>query len=383
MKKVIVIGAGIAGASTAYHLAKLGAEVFIVDREESGQATAAAAGIICPWLSQRRNKAWYALVKAGARYYSELIETLESEGARDTGYARVGALCLQQGAEKLAKLEERAQLRLADAPEIGAVSVLSEQETAASFPLLAAGYTAVHVSGAARVDGAKLCAALLDSAYQRGARLLHGSAALDYSGTKVTGVTVSGMNGSRDSYKADEVVICAGAWARELLQPLGLLLAVRPQKAQILHLELPPGYDASGWPVVMPPVNPPYLLALGSSRLVLGATHEDDAVDYDHRATVGGVHEMLYKGLEHAPGLADCELQEVRVGFRPVARGHLPVLGRVPGWDGLSALNGLGSSGLTVAPYAGRQLALITLGMESELELEPYHLGQVLAGPHP
>lgn len=382
MKKVIVIGAGIAGASTAYHLAKLGAEVLIVDRQEQGQATAAAAGIICPWLSQRRNKAWYKLVKAGARYYAELIEALAGEGESDTGYAQVGALCLQQETEKLVKLEERAQQRLADAPEIGAVSMLSEQETIARFPLLGAGQAAVHVSGAARVDGHKLSAALLRGAQRQGARLVHGSAAINYRGTHVSGVTICGADGLSSSYEADEVVVCAGAWARELLQPLGLLFSIRPQKAQILHLELPPGYDASSWPVVIPP-STQYMLTFGSSRLVIGATHEDHAVDYDVRATAGGVYEILHKGLEMAPGLADCALQEVRVGFRPVAPGFLPVLGRMPGWGGLSAVNGLGSSGLTVGPYAGRQLARLVLGLHTELDIAPYDVGQALAVPSP
>ena len=58
-KKIIIIGSGIIGASTAYYLAKQGAEVIIIDRKQKGQATDAAAGIVCPWISQRRNKAWY------------------------------------------------------------------------------------------------------------------------------------------------------------------------------------------------------------------------------------------------------------------------------------------------------------------------------------
>lgn len=84
MKKVIVIGAGILGASTAYQLAKMGAQVTIIDRRDQGQATDAAAGILCPWLSQRRNQSWYRLAKAGARFYPELISGLQSEGETNT-----------------------------------------------------------------------------------------------------------------------------------------------------------------------------------------------------------------------------------------------------------------------------------------------------------
>src|SRR6476620_1700986 len=125
MPKVIVIGAGILGASTAYHLAKNGAEVIVVDRQDAGQATDAAAGIICPWLSQRRNKAWYALAKSGAAYYTSLIQQLEEDGESETGYKQVGAISLHTDKVKLEKMKERAMKRLEDAPEIGLIRQLN------------------------------------------------------------------------------------------------------------------------------------------------------------------------------------------------------------------------------------------------------------------
>src|SRR6476646_2365939 len=127
MKKCIVVGAGILGVSTAYQLAKLGAEVMIVDRQDPGQATQAAAGIICPWISQRRNQTWYRLATAGARFYPELIADLEAEGEARTGYARVGALSIHTDLAKLDKLEERARLRQPNAPEMGTITRLDQQ----------------------------------------------------------------------------------------------------------------------------------------------------------------------------------------------------------------------------------------------------------------
>lgn len=168
MKKVIVIGAGILGASAAYQLAVMGAEVLIIDRQDPGQATDAAAGIICPWLSQRRNQAWYRLAKAGARFYPELISQLKEGGEAHTGYARVGALSIHTDESKLDRIEERVRMRLADAPEIGVITRLSAGQTRERFPLLAEGYASVHISGAARVDGRALRDALLHSAQQQG-----------------------------------------------------------------------------------------------------------------------------------------------------------------------------------------------------------------------
>lgn len=121
MKSFIVVGAGVLGASAAYHLAKKGAEVTLIDRGERGRATDAAAGIVCPWLSQRRNQAWYKLAKGGAAYYADLIKQLETDGESETGYKRTGAISLHTDERKLEKMEERAHLRRKDAPEIGGV----------------------------------------------------------------------------------------------------------------------------------------------------------------------------------------------------------------------------------------------------------------------
>src|SRR5687767_13480140 len=107
MGSYIVVGAGILGAAVAYHLAKEGAAVTIIDRGDKGQATDAAAGIVCPWLSQRRNQKWYRLAKGGAKFYPSLIEELQSYGETETGYARVGTLCLHTDEQKLEQMKAR------------------------------------------------------------------------------------------------------------------------------------------------------------------------------------------------------------------------------------------------------------------------------------
>ena len=69
--KVIVVGAGILGASAAYHLAREGCEVTLIDRADEGRATAAGAGIVCPWGSPGEDAASYGLLAGGAKYYPE------------------------------------------------------------------------------------------------------------------------------------------------------------------------------------------------------------------------------------------------------------------------------------------------------------------------
>lgn len=362
MKKFIIIGAGILGASTAYHLAKAGADVTIVDRKDPGQATDAAAGIICPWLSQRRNKAWYALAKGGAAYYDSLIQQLEEDGETETGYRKVGAINLHTEVKKLIQMEERALKRKDDAPEMGIIRQLTAEETTAQFPPLEHNFNAVHVSGAARVNGRALKEALLRGAKKYGANIARGSAELIFTAEKeVTGVSVN-----EEEIHADAVIVTAGAWAAELLDPLGIQLQVSGQKAQIVHLQLE-DTKTSDWPVVIPPTNQ-YLLAFDEGQIVVGATHEDD-VEGDLRVTAGGLHEVLNKALNIAPGLADSTVKEVRVGFRPFTPGFLPIIGEVPNTKGLLIANGLGASGLTVGPFLGAQLAKLALG--KELDINP------------
>ncbi|MCC5803287.1 NAD(P)/FAD-dependent oxidoreductase [Rossellomorea vietnamensis] len=370
MKSYIIIGAGILGASTAYHLAKAGADVTIIDRKDLGQATDAAAGIVCPWLSQRRNKVWYRLAKGGARYYPSIIGQLKADGETETGYKRVGAISLHTDVNKLHKMMERAEKRREDAPEIGELTLLTSEETRQRFPLLSEEFQAVHVSGAARVDGRAMRDALLNGAKKNGATLRQGDAGLLHEKNRITGVQIAD-----EVLRADGVIVTAGAWAKELFQPLGIDFLVTSQKAQILHLEIGGG-ETGEWPVVMPP-NDQYLLAFPEGKVVAGATHEND-VGFDHRVTAGGLHEVLQKATAVAPGIGDAAVVETRVGFRPFTPGFLPVFGAVPGFDDVWVANGLGASGLTVGPYLGSELAKLVMGETTELDPADYDVAGAL-----
>lgn len=370
MQKIIVIGAGILGASTAYHLAKFGAEVTLVDRMDPGQATDAAAGIVCPWLSQRRNKAWYQLAKGGARYYTELIAQLEADGEKDTGYQRVGAISLHTEQNKLEQMAERARKRHEDAPEIGEIAILSPSETKQLFPPLSEVYGSVYVSGGARVNGRALRESLIRASIKHGVTFRKGDASLVMEGNKVIGMRIDDS-----TFFADLVIVTAGAWSKELLQPLGVEFLVKPQKAQIIHLELPET-DTSRWPVVIPPQNH-YILTFENGRVVVGSTHENDA-GFDTRVTAGGIHEILCKALDVAPGLSACKLLETKVGFRPYTPGFLPVIGALPQFEGIYVANGLGASGLTSGPFLGRELAKHVMGRETEIDLSSYNVAGAL-----
>ncbi|MBV9811606.1 MAG: FAD-binding oxidoreductase, partial [Acetobacteraceae bacterium] len=220
--KIVVVGAGIFGASVAYHLAREGAEVVLIDRADAGRATAAGAGIVCAWGSRIDNDADYALLEGGGRYYPTLAAELAERGETDLGYARVGSLFAPDDHDTLDAVERTIRRRAGNAPEVGRVERLAPADARALCPLLREDLPAVFVEGGARVNGRKVTASLTRAAASLGARPVQGSADLIATGDRVTGVRSGG-----EAIGCDAVVVAAGAWASTLLAPLGVASGVQ------------------------------------------------------------------------------------------------------------------------------------------------------------
>ena len=294
----------------------------------------------------------------GARYYPEFVLMLQEDGEPDVGYAAVGGLYVPSEARELDAVERRVRARAKTWP-VGEVERLSASQARTLFPPLHAEQPALYVSGGARVDGRRLALALQRACARHRARFENGSAELIVHNHRAIGVRVAGQ-----AIEAEVVVVAAGAWAPAMLEPTGVRLAVVPQRGQILHLRQP-GIDTAGWPVLMP-LNSYYLLAFADSRVVVGATRETGS-GFDYRVTAAGVAEVLSAGLAVAPGLASWTLEEIRIGFRPIALDERPKLGPAPGIDNLIIGNGLGPSGLTMGPFCGSLLAQAALGKAVDL----------------
>lgn len=346
--RITVIGSGIVGAGAAYHLTLRGAEVTVVDGGRAGEATAAGAGIVCPWVDHEDDDAWYRLALEGARHYAVLPESV--------GHARVGALLVAEDPAELEPVRALLAARYAEAPEMGEVREVARPSEL--FPPLDPKLSALLVPGAARVDGRVVRDGLLRSAVRRGATVHGGSASLTGDGV----VTVSG--GAR--LEADAVIVAAGAWTGQVCGPLGVDLAVFPRRGQIVHATLE-GVDSSAWPILLPRRGP-YLLGFPGGRVVVGATVEE--VGFDPRITVAGLNEVVAAGLAVAPGLAGATLTETRVGLRPVMATGRPLIARVS--DRVVAVTGLGAYGLTAGPFAGLLAAGLALGEKPALDLAPF-----------
>ena len=90
--RVVVVGSGIVGASTAFHLADRDAEVVVIDASRPGAATLAGAGIICPWPTAHADGDYVDLYVAGAHGIGPIVERLGELGETATSFRRVGAV---------------------------------------------------------------------------------------------------------------------------------------------------------------------------------------------------------------------------------------------------------------------------------------------------
>ena len=215
------------------------------------------------------------------------------------------------------------------------------------------------------MDGRLLNRALRNAAEARGLLVRAGSVErLVLAGPRASGVVADG-----ETLAAGAVAIAGGAWTEAFGRQLGVRIPVAPQRGQIIHLGLR-GVDTGRWPVVSA-FHHHYLVAWPDSRVVAGATRESGSGFAPH-TTAAGVREVLGEALRVAPGLADAEIREIRVGLRPLTSDTLPVLGPVPGVDGVFLVTGHGPSGLTLGPYSGKLVAGQMLGKPPESDLTPF-----------
>jgi D-amino-acid dehydrogenase len=366
----VVIGGGVVGASSAYHLVREGVGTLLVDRRDHGRATDAGAGILSTATNTSDPDPIDRFEALAAQYYPVLIEALQSDGAGDTGYGMCGSLTVAVDQDELTHFHQvRTGLRRWRAAKDHGYAEVSAAEAKALFPPLADVEGAIHCGRGARVDGRLLAASLLGAAGQHGLEIREAAVQdliVDHGG--VRGVCIAG-----EEIACDHVVLATGAWSEVLGRQLGIEIPVAPQRGQIIHLGLP-GVDTSTWSIVLA-FRGHYMVPWDDGRVAVGATRETGSGFAPH-PTAAGVLEVLAEALRVAPGLAGAEVREIRVGLRPASRDGLPILGPVPNVANLLLATGHGSVGLQLGPYSGKVVAGMIARGEPETDIGPFRLAR-------
>ncbi|HFI0468165.1 TPA: NAD(P)/FAD-dependent oxidoreductase [Streptococcus suis] len=358
-KQVIIIGGGIVGSTAAFYLSQDPSINLTLIDHGVGTATRAAAGIICPWMAQKKNKDWYKLTSEGAVFYRKLVSDLETAGANAIPFKQTGTIGLKSKPELLDKIQKIAEDRRVDTPTIGQITTLQGPEVTDYLPPLKPDFYGIHLEGGGRIDGGRLIDILQEEVLKNGGARLQGQATLlDEHTVELDGQEVS----------ADHIILAVGAWLPHILEPLGYQVDVRPQKGQLLELDTK--FETNSWPVCMP-YGQIDILPFENGKIIVGATHEDN-MGYDLTLDPEKIQTMQDKAAEFMPDLANYPVVRTRIGTRAYTSNYAPFYGTIEDMKNVWVASGLGSSGLTNGPFIGWQIAQEILEKDTNFDRTAY-----------
>jgi heterotetrameric sarcosine oxidase gamma subunit len=205
--RVVVIGGGIVGCSTAYHLTRLGwRDVVLLERAAlSCGTTWHAAGLV----GQLRSSLNMTQL---IRYSTELYAALEAETGQATGWKRCGSLSVARTAERMIQLKRTASMARAFGVE---AELIGLDEAGRRWPLMRTDdlVGAVWLPGDGKANPADVAAALARGARASGATICEN---VKVTGIAIEGGAVAGVTTPAGPVACEVVVNCAGLWAREV-----------------------------------------------------------------------------------------------------------------------------------------------------------------------
>ncbi|MGH7353442.1 MAG: NAD(P)/FAD-dependent oxidoreductase, partial [Candidatus Rokuibacteriota bacterium] len=226
--RVVIIGGGVIGCSTAYHLAGLGwRDVVLLERHAVSSGTSWHAAGLVGQLRAHLNMTQLV------RYSTDLYQRLEAETGQATGWKGCGGMVVARTPDRLVQLKRTASMARAFGVE---AEIITPAEAGRRWPLMRTDdlVGAVWLPADGKVNPADLTQALARGARARGVTLVEG--------VRVTGVTVergraTGVATSAGKIACDVVVNCAGLWAREL----GALCGVSVPLQAVEHMYMVTG----------------------------------------------------------------------------------------------------------------------------------------------
>jgi glycine cleavage system aminomethyltransferase T/glycine/D-amino acid oxidase-like deaminating enzyme len=358
--QVVVIGGGVMGVSTAYHLTKLGwRDVIVLEQGTlSCGTTWHAAGLVGPL---RATESGTRLVQ----YSAELYAALESETGLSTGYTNVGGLVLARTKDRMTALRRTAAN--AAAYDL-ACELITPQEAQRLWPLLQVEdiLGAIWLPGDGKVNPTDLTMSLAKGARLGGAQI--------FERVRVVGITttddqrkVSGVITDQGELAAEVVVNCAGQWAKALGDlvevPVPLHSAehfyVVTEPMDGVHPELPVLRDPDGYTyfkeevggLVVGGFEPAAKPWVSPSEIPYPFEFQLLEEDWEHFSV------LMESAVHRIPALADTGIRKFYNGPESFTPDNQFLLGEAPGLRGFFVGAGFNSVGIASAGGAGRALA--------------------------
>lgn len=345
MTDAIVIGGGVVGAATAFRLAQTGASVTLL---EAQHLSAGTSGSSFAWTNANKKTPfeYFFLNVSGMGEHRRLRQELGSA----PWFHENGHITWADTAAGWEKLDANVE-RLRGWGYPG--EYLSRADVATLEPdlVLPDGVErAVHYPTEGHIDVPVLVGGLITAARRAGAVTRIGARVteIETAGGKVTGVVTE--DGGR--LAADVVISCAGRWSDEVMRAAGIECPMAPSVG-LIAVSTPTTIRING--LVHSPVLS--LKSDGAGRVMMRGVKWDDTVDAaTPTSPVPEACQPIFdEALRYLPDLAGARVEAARIGVRPVPADKKPLVGPVPGIDGLFLA--VMHSGVTMGPLIGRMLA--------------------------
>ena len=360
--EVAIVGGGIVGCATAYFLAKEGIGVTIIEKESVAScASGFSAGLLNPLHGNGIPGPIEALARESFQMHLTLADEVLEETGIDPEMHTMTSVWLAFDEEQASEFQDLAQLagRLADY----SAAWLDAREVQALEPRLSPHIMrGMCVEGLKHVTSYQYTLGLLQAAEKYGATIRHGTVR----GLKRTNGRVSSVEMENDDLACDKVVLAMGPWTGQAESWLGIRVPVGPLKGQILRLELPgPALRHTFYPS-----GGGYISPKPDGLTWVGTTEE--SVGFDDRPTPEARQTIMEGLLGVLPELAESRLALQTACLRPVSDDGLPIVGEVPGSEGVYLATGAGRKGILLAPAMARATADLVATGRTAMPVEAF-----------
>jgi sarcosine oxidase subunit beta len=378
--EVIIIGAGVHGASLAFHLAQRGVGALVLEKSFiAAGATGRSSGLVRMHYDVRQDSelAWVSF-----GYFSNWAEIVGG----DCGFTRTGFLQIVARQD-----EELLRQNTTLHQDIGIPSLLiSADDVRRLAPSFATDDfdIAAYEPESGYADPSSTAASLLTAAREKGARLVQDCAV---TGVLVESGKVKGVRTSQGEFFAPIVVNAAGAWAGKLNQLAGLDLPYDTWRHDTMFVSRPKGIGPSHPAVIDFPNEMYFRPETGGLTLVgledgnpLGESPESDT---DH-AKKGFVERGIDRICQRIPLMENGALHSAHGGYDGITPDQHPMLGQA-GPDGFYLQCGMSGTGFKISPAVGLCMSELILDGEAKTvdisiyRPERFAEGKRVAGQHP
>ncbi len=336
--KVLIVGSGVIGLSTAFELALSGYEVKVVTRNYEEGTSWVAGGMLAPF-SEGLSGELLRFSEYSLSLYPDFINCLEEIARMNIFFSRSGILRLVFSEEEFKEINSRVN------PQ--EVEILEGEDLYRREPVLSREpYGGFLFKREGNVDAEKLMDALIFACENLRVKIQID----DITEVERKEDRIEAVKGYKDTYHADFYVFTTGAWSKPLLR-----VPVYPIKGQILKVK---GIDLDK--VYYSEIS--YIIPK-EGHILVGATSED--AGFDSRTTLAGVKNLLEGAIRVIPSMANAELLSVRVGFRPATPDEMPAFGL---GENYAILTGHYRNGILWAPAS----ASMVVDLLDKNERSPY-----------